>query len=254
MKPRISIIACLMGLVTSVLYAVPQKKTFISNGHILPGEEWGIIEIYNDGTMVNMLGGLVDRIETFDASALNVTGGDISTILALGSTIVNVSGGYVYGIEAGNHSTVNFSGNASALSIIAGSSGTINMAGGSIKYLRAGDTGTINLYDGIVSECLNAWDAAAVNIYGYGFSHDPGAGDWDGGQLTGFWLNDVGFSVDLYDSDTYDHINLVPEPASLLLFGFGSLILSRRRQSYIWRIKEKLFGTSIRHLQNERRF
>ena len=38
------------------LYAVPIDKIFTSSGQILDGEEWNNVSIYNDATIVDMLG------------------------------------------------------------------------------------------------------------------------------------------------------------------------------------------------------
>lgn len=231
MKTKLSIIVAVILFAGNGLYAVPTDKIFTSSGHILPGEEWANVFIYNDGTLVNMLGGDVDSIGTYDASMVNVTGGSVSTLDALEFSIANITGGYAYSVFTRYNSTVNFSGNANSVSLGVVDSGIVNMAGGTTTYLRAGNISSINLYGGIVSEYLNAWDSATVNIYGYGFNYDPSAGSWDGGQLTGFWLDDTPFTIDLYDAQTYNHINLIPEPATVLLMSLGSLILRRRRNN-----------------------
>jgi len=211
------------------LYAVPDK-IFTSSGHILPGEEWANVFIYNDGTIVNMLGGDVDGIATYDSSMVNVTGGFVSTLDALEFSIANISGGTVGGVMTWDYAITNLYDGGSVFSLSArGQSGVVNMAGGITEYLRAGESGIINLYGGVVTNCLDTWDSATVNIYGYGFNYDPSAGGWDGGQLTGFWLDDSSFAIDLYDPDTYEHINLVPEPCSLILLAFGSLAMIRKR-------------------------
>ncbi len=36
--------------------ALPVDKDFTSSGQILPGEEWNNVSIYNDATIVDMLG------------------------------------------------------------------------------------------------------------------------------------------------------------------------------------------------------
>jgi hypothetical protein len=58
--------------------------------------------------------------------------------------------------------------------------------------------------------------------------------DLTGNLLTGDWLNAGGsFSITLLDQAGYDsvysNINFVPEPATLLLFGLGGLMLRRKR-------------------------
>jgi len=66
------------------------------------------------------------------------------------------------------------------------------------------------------------------------FVCDVGSIDLTGNLLTGDWLNDGGsFSITLQDQTGYDpvysNINFVPEPATLLLFGLGSLLLRKRK-------------------------
>jgi hypothetical protein len=66
--------AAILCFTASELTAV-EDKIFTSSGQILPPEEWSNVYIYNDDTIVDMFGGLVDGIATYDASTLNITGG-----------------------------------------------------------------------------------------------------------------------------------------------------------------------------------
>ncbi|MHC4625135.1 MAG: PEP-CTERM sorting domain-containing protein [Planctomycetota bacterium] len=208
--------------------AVLTDKTFTSSGQILPGEEWGNVYIYNDDTIVDMLGGSADSMGTYDASTLNVLDGYVSTMEVMEYSRANVSGGNLGGVHALGNATVNFSGDATAVLLSAGSEyGIVNMTAGTVDYLGAGDWGIINLYGGTISENVGATGSSTVNIYGYDFDYDPTAGAYDGGQLTGFWLNGSPFTLDLYGGETYSHINLIPEPSSLILLGAGVLFAKR---------------------------
>jgi hypothetical protein len=210
------------------LYAVPDK-IFTSSGQILLGEEWSNVYIYNDDTIVDMLGGLVDGIATYDASMVNVTGGTVYTLDALEFSTANISGGYVYGASAWDHAVVDFFDNASAVTIGAGDYGTLNMIGGTTNYIGSIDSGILNLYSGLVTDSLGAWDFSIVNIYGYDLVKTSTGGRYGYGRVYGFWLDDTLFTIDLNGSETFSHINLIPEPTSLILLAFGSLILKRRR-------------------------
>jgi hypothetical protein len=214
MKPKVSanIVVLIFLIAAPALRAV--DKTFTSSGQILPGEEWGNVYVYNDDTVVDMLGGILDSIVSNDASTLNVFDGEVSTLAALEFSTANIFGGSVHGAYAWDQASVTLSGTGTVLSFGAGgSSGTVNMLGGVAEYVRAGDTSVANLYGGLVNSYLNAWDSASVNIYGYDFDYDPAGGNWNGGQLTGFWLDHTPFTIDLYDTETYGHVNLVPEPS-----------------------------------------
>ena len=219
-------------IATAILFAAGQAgavlddKTFTSSGQILPGEEWGSVYIYNDDTVVDMLGGSADYISTFDASTLNVFDGQ-AEVGAFDYSTINISGGELSGVQAMDDATIYFSNAASSGWLDIYASGTINVTGGSSDFLRAGGSGTFNLHGGCVGDFLGAWDLSVVNVYGYGFSYDPLGGAREGGQLTGMWLNDTPFSIDLYDAQTYEHINLIPEPCTLALLALGTLLAKK---------------------------
>lgn len=226
---KVKILTILIMLVVPCQLQAYPDKDFYSSGEINDGDYWNNVFIYNDDTIVDMLGGDVDSIGTYDSSTVNVTGGQVNTLDALEFSSANISGGFVYGASAWDHAIVNFFGNASAGTIGSGDFGTLNMIGGTADIVGANYSGTLNLYGGIVNDSLGASGESTVNLYGYSFYYDPTAGSFDGGQLTGFWLDDTPFTIDLYGAGTYSHINLVPEPSTLLLFGLGILGLRRKR-------------------------
>jgi len=213
---------------TSVkLYAL-EDKIFTSSGQILPGEEWNFVYIYNDDTIVDMLGGSADWIATYDASTLNVTGGH-AQFSAYSYSIVDISDGTHSGAEALNYGTVNFSGSASSSFLAASDFGTASMTGGMVEWVGAGNSGIVNIHAGVISDSLSASNSAIVNIYAYDFNYDPTGGDLDGGQITGYWFNDSPFAIDLYGAETYSHINVIPEPSTILLLALGASFITRRR-------------------------
>ena len=221
-------IAVTVLLAGARVYALPDK-TFTSSGQILPGEEWNSVYIYNDDTIVDMLGGFAEGIGTYDASTVNIIGGHVNTLDATEFSTANVSGGEVYGLWAEDSGTVKLFPNGTVFSLGASGSGTTYMTGGTTEYARAGDSSLMHLYGGAISNYLNAWDSATVNIYGYDFNYDPTAGAWNGGQLTGFWLDHAPFTIDLYDAQTYSHITLIPEPNTLIVLALGALFLTRKK-------------------------
>jgi hypothetical protein len=136
-------------------------------------------------------------------------------------------------LDSFDSSTLNLSGNPQINDIGVYFSGTVNMFGGTIGSVQIDNIA--NLYGGIISDYLLA--TSTVNIYGYNFQYNPLAGDYRGGQLTGFWMNDTPFSIDLYavynppyggTIDTWSHVVLIPEPATILLLGLGVLMLKKR--------------------------
>ena len=216
-------------LSTPLAKAVPIDKIFTSSGQIIDGEEWNNVYIYNDDTIVDMLGGDVDGIGTYDASTVNVSGGHVNTLATLEFSTANVSDGFVYGLIASDHSIVNLFGNADLFAPLVRNFGTLNMTGGTVDHLGAIDSGIINLYGGIISDRLISSDSSVVNIYGYDLLKTNTGGKYDYGQVSGFWADGTSFTIDLNGFETYSHINLIPEPYSLILLGLGGLILRRRR-------------------------
>lgn len=211
MKTKIYLIVAAVIFSTASEVTAIEDKIFTSSGQIVEGEFWGNVYIYNDDTIVDMLGGLVDGIATYDASTLNVTSGHINTLDALEFSTVNVSAGYVYTLWAWDSGTATLSGTGSVISLSSrGFFGTVNMTGGSTEYARAGDSGTLNLYGGVVTDSLNAWDSAAINIFGYDLFKTTTGGTYGYGFVTGFWGDGTPFSINFNTSETHSHINLIP--------------------------------------------
>jgi hypothetical protein len=209
---------------------VLEDKIFTSSGQILPGEEWNSVYVYNDDTVVDMLGGFVEGLGTYDASTVNVTAGEINTLDATDFSTANVSGGDVLSLWAFDSATARLSGTATCFNIGArGSFGVLNMSGGSTEYLGTIESGTLNLYGGVVTDSLGAWDTATINIFGYDLLLTSSGGSYGYGQVSGFWLDHTPFTINLNGEETYTHINLIPEPASLLLLGLGAAFLRRKR-------------------------
>ena len=227
LRKKIITILAVVLLAGNVLYAV-QDKIFTSSGHILPGEEWNRVMIYNDSTIVNMLGGLVDQMETYDGSMLNVAGGETYSLYTRDSSIANISGSYVYGAMAWDLSVINLFDDANGVSFGSREFSILNMFGGTIEYLGALDSGTVNLCGGYITDSLSSSDSGVVNIFGYDLAKTNSGGKYGYGQVQGFWFDDTPFNIDLNGSETFSRINLIPEPSSVILLALGVLLVKRK--------------------------
>ena len=129
---------------------------------------------------------------------------------------------------------------------------------GGIYSLFLDDFSSMNYYNGEMGS-FNIYDNATTTFSGgninYISSHqdsdlvkhitfivDLDSIDLTGNLLTGDWLSGGGsFSITLQDQTGYDsvysNINFVPEPATLLLFGLGGLILRLRSGQVLRRRK-----------------
>ncbi len=121
---------------------------------------------------------------------------------------VNISGGSFGALHSRDSSTVNmFGGNAELIAVRVSS--TLNMWGGSLDFLGVELTETIT-----------------VNLFVDSYMFNPDSYlTYD--QITGVWMNDNGTFDILITEGKFQYINMVPEPATLLLLATGSLFLRK---------------------------
>jgi hypothetical protein len=122
----------------------------------------------------------------------------------------------------------------------------MNIYGGQITFFQREQSDldtiisscTINIFGGDLLGVIRLASDESLNVYGSDFHYDPLGSYYDikwervyCGLLTGIWANGTPFSMKVANQETYDRIslNVVPEPATLLLFGFGAVMLRRKR-------------------------
>ena len=225
MKQRLQISVMLtMVMAMSICNVYAENKVFTESGEILEGEVWDIVDVFGDDTIVDMSGGSVDYISTFDSSTLNMSGG-LAEVGAFETSTINISGGSLFsGANAYDGGTVNLLDCDYSIDLRVYESGTGNMFGGTVEYLIAGDFGTLDLYGGVITDSLGAWESSLVNVHGYDLYKTTIGGIYGYGQVSGFYLDDKPFTIDFYNAETYSHVNLIPEPSTLVLMGFGVLV------------------------------
>jgi len=205
------------------------NKDFYESGQIVAGEVWNMVNIYNDDTVVDMSGGMCDQIWTYHLSTLNITGGQ-AQVWAQDHSVINISDGTISNSAyAYLNSTINYSGSAFGHNLGAFDSGKVYMTGGTIENIGSSDLGIVNLYGGTISDSLFASGSAVINMFGYDLVKSYSGGNYDNGWVSGFWSDDIAFNIDLYGSETYSHINLIPEPFTIWLLGLGCLRFMRKR-------------------------
>jgi hypothetical protein len=189
----ITILAAVMLLPAFQVQAI--NVDFYSDAVIEDGDVYGIVRIYDtppDWTKVDMYGGSVESLRTYDSSTANIYDGVVlSEIRIANLSVVNIQGGNV-----------------------------------TLDFLAVGDSSTLNIYGGglYVGNSPGFSEASTVNIYGYDFNYGSN-------QLTGFLSDGSPFIFNELLFDEYSHMNLIPEPVSVLLLSLGILFLKKGDQS-----------------------
>lgn len=108
---------------------------------------------------------------------------------------------------------------------------TTNIYNTEIDWLWTGNNSIANVYGNNIN-WLAAYENSLVNIYAYDVVYHPtGGGEYGNKEwLEGtYYVDNSPFSLWLYNDGAYQHINIIPEPATFILFGLGGLFLKKRR-------------------------
>ena len=138
-------------------------------------------------------------------------------------------------IFVGNNATLDFlSGTASGLRVgsMAPATATANLYGGAITYdLYTNGNSVTNIYL-IDLDLLCSEHDSVVNIYAYDVTFYSTGGVNNEGYMTGtFYQDDMSFTIDFWNPETINHVNIVPEPTTVLFCGLGGLLLRKKKNS-----------------------
>jgi len=151
--------------------------SFSSNDVIQDGDSYDGVFVYGNNTTVEIKGGNIGKLSSFDRSTVNISGGHVTNAQSYEQSTINISGGIV------------------RVPNTADAGSTINITGGTFWNIESG-SGVLNMSGGHI-EGLGIFAVTGdgeVNIYGYGFEHQPMPGQND--RLTGFWEDGTPFSID----------------------------------------------------------
>lgn len=216
------------------------NKYFYSSGQIVSGETWDGVLVYNDNTIVDMLGGQIGYLTTYNNSTFNLLDGQITSHITIGITgqgTMNVSGGTINipsDFVVNMNSVCNISGGnvtADRLKTYPGSS--VEFAGGILDFDTIEIHGELTIKGGslhIDNAYVSPWydETIKVNVYGYGFNYNPNGGTYGGGLLTGYLLDNNFFSIDQLSASEFQRFNLIPEPSTFILLAIGASVFYRR--------------------------
>jgi len=152
--------------------------SFSRDGVIQDGDSYDGVFVYGNNTTVEIKGGNIGKLSSYDQSTVDVSGGHITYAQSHEQSTINISGGIVRVPTTGD----------------AGSK--INITGGTFWNIEVG-SGQLNMSGGHIAGLgfFAAGGNGVINIYGYGLEFNPMPGKNDG-RLTGFWQDGTPFSID----------------------------------------------------------
>ncbi len=172
----------------------------LEGGSILPRN---LLKGFED-SIINMSGGLIGSLWAHDNSQVTISGGAIEEgFRAGGNSQVTISGGWLSYLDAYGSSQVTVSGGLLG--------GEIQLEGNAIVTIEGSDFAV----DGI--------DVGYIELFSIGGRFEPYR------RLTGTLLNGDSLDSDFRIGNSAK-IVLIPEPAMLLLLGFGGMAFVRRRR------------------------
>ena len=188
--------------------------------------------------IVDMTGGRVGNLYTYDSSTFNMYGGVTEDIVAQGNSTINLLDG-TFGLTSMNslylldYASLNVTDGYIYSLLIAEESSTVKVYNGSSNYLALYDNTIADIYGGNIGSQggpIEIDPTATLTIHGYNFVFDPGKpGSWLS-ELTGDGLYGVPITIiGIPDPYTSENIHLVPEPGTLVLFTLGGLFSLKRR-------------------------
>jgi len=136
----------------------------------------------------------------------------------LGSGTLNLLAGSLGSVDTHHRATVNMSGgNITGCIYVQESSSNvkINISGGTTNSLSLEASARVRLSGGIINDLRIYVDTSSqkvdmdIDVIGYDLSTVPYGGISGYGQVTGFWNNDVNFSIPFkYHHGAYSHVTL----------------------------------------------
>jgi hypothetical protein len=183
----------------------------------------------HDNSIMTLSGGMsLTEVHAYNTSQIIMAAGGIGSLNAFGNSKISVTGGSCQYIQAADYGVIDITGGYVSCAQAGSSYGRITISGGVTDYgptvdrLVAGGLGGLITIVGSEFHTTGPWPR---DEHGYCEITGPTTGDM---ILYGTLFNGVSIRSH-YDVVGNSKIALVPEPATLLLLGFGAVVLRRER-------------------------
>jgi len=102
---------------------------------------------------------------------------------------------------------------------------TANIYNGEIEWLFIKDNTIVNIHAARDTlEMFAAGNESLAYLYAYDVTYHPTGGLKNDGWIEGIYISsDTPFSFSFYNDTSYSHVNIVPEPTSILLLSVGMI-------------------------------
>lgn len=208
------IIALLVTCGTIVNAGYYDSNGITNDGAISEGEYGLNVRVF-ENSILTVTGGGADEIDVKDYAHLDV----VSTKTPLSGYYEG--GGGVYDIITSDYSTVTFSGGIVNY-IYVQKEATVLLNGGQINLIRSIQKPSVGKT--VIIDCQEGWNW----LYDDEQEINGITGNWHNGDA--FSINFLNDTIQYKYPDTRTHVKVIPEPASLLLFGIGGLSLKKRKR------------------------